>query len=489
MAENQSTSEQLSSAQKLALFVLLGAQFMLSVDFSILNVALPRMGEGVGLSLADLPWVASAYALPAAGFTLLFGRVADLFGRRRLFLTGIALLTVASLLGGFANNAAMLLSARVLQGFANAIAIPAAMALLITTVSDERARARVLGLNGALLSGGFTVGALVGGSLVSALDWRWAFWINVPVAVAIMVLTPLVIRESVRPAGVKLDVPGAVTVTAGLLALVYGVSMQSWIALVVGAVLIAAFWFVELRAKAPLVSLTLLNRPNIKWGNYGGIVAFVMASGVNFGLTLYMQDVLKMAPFTTGLVFGGPGLVAVVAGVIAGRMIGRYGYRNVLAVGLLAQGLTTVPLLLTGTSTTPSLALIVPSLFLMYFGHVTAVVAYTVTATSGLDDSQQGLATGLATLAQQIAVTIGIPIFGALVAARTDVLDGVHFAMQVQIVVILVSVALIWVGLRDRGVPAGPSPSAADRQEPAPTAEAQQPAPVPVPRKVSENTV
>lgn len=235
------------------------------------------------------------------------------------------------------------------------------------------------------------------------------------------------------------------------------------------------------------MSLTLLNRPNIKWGNYGGIVAFVMASGVNFGLTLYMQDVLKMAPFTTGLVFGGPGLVAVVAGVIAGRMIGRYGYRNVLAIGLLAQGLTTVPLLLTGTSTTPSLALIVPSLFLMYFGHVTAVVAYTVTATSGLDDSQQGLATGLATLAQQIAVTIGIPIFGALVAARTDVLDGVHFAMQVQIVVILVSVALIWIGLRDRGVPTGPA--AAERQEPVPTAEAQQPAPVPVPRTVSENTV
>ena len=126
------------------------------------------------------------------------------------------------------------------------------------------------------------------------------------------------------------------------------------------------------------MSLTLLNRPTIKWGNYGGMVAFVMASGVNFGLTLYMQDVLDLAPFTTGLVFGVPGLVAVVAGVVAGRMIGRYGYRVVLALGLLVQGLTTVPLLLAGTSATVGLAVVVPSLFLMYFGHVTAVVAYRV---------------------------------------------------------------------------------------------------------------
>jgi MFS family permease len=429
------------------LFVLLGAGFMLSVDFSILNVALPSMGAGVGLGLADLPWVVSAYALPAAGFTLLFGRVADLFGRRRLFLAGIVLLIVASLLGGFATSAAMLLTARVLQGFANAMAIPAAMALLITAVTDERARARALGLNGALLSGGFTVGALVGGSLVSAFDWRWAFWINVPVALAIVAVTPFVIPESARPAGVKLDVPGAVSVTAGLLALVYGVSLRNWIAFAAGVLLLALFWFVEMRARDPLVSLKLLNRPTIKWGNLGGVLAFVMATGLNFGLTIYLQDVLHLEPFVTGLVFGLPGLAAVGAGVIAGRLIGRYGYRVVLTAGLLWQGLMTIPLLLISPSTA-SLALIVPALFLLYFGHVTAIVAYTVTATSGLPDSQQGLATGLASLAQQIAVTIGIPLFAAVAATRSDVLDGIHLAMRAQIVVILIVVALIWYGLR-----------------------------------------
>jgi MFS family permease len=306
-----------------------------------------------------------------------------------------------------------------------------------------------LGLNGALLCGGFTVGALVGGSLVSAFDWRWAFWINVPVAAAIVVLTPSVIRESARPTGVKLDVPGAVSVTAGLLSLVYGVSMQDWFAFAAGVVLLAIFSIIELRAKAPLVSLSLLNRPNIKWGNLGGVIAFVMSTGVNFGLTIYLQDVLNLEPFITGLVFGLPGLAAVIAGVTAGRLIGRYGHRSVLAVGLLAQGLMTIPLLPINTSTT-SLYIIVPSLFLLFFGHVTAIVAYTVTATSGLEDSQQGLATGLATLAQQIAVTIGIPIFGAIAATQADVLDGIHLAMQVQIVTIVLAVALIWFGLRPR---------------------------------------
>ncbi len=462
MVAKQSTSEQLTSAQRIALFVLLGAQFMLSVDFSILNVALPRMGEGVGLELADLPWVASAYALPAAGFTLLFGRVADLYGRRRLFLTGIALLVIASLLGGFATNATMLLTARVMQGFANAIAIPAAMALLITTVSDERARARILGLNGALLSGGFTVGALIGGGLVSALDWRWAFWINVPVAIAILVLTPFYIKESARPTGVKLDVPGAISVTVGLLALVYGVSMQSWLSLALGVLLLGLFWFIEMRAKAPLVSLSLLNRPNIKWGNFGGVIAFVMASGVNFGLTIYMQDVLKLEPFTTGLIFGVPGLAAVIAGIIAGRLIGKYGYRIVLVVGLATQGLTTVALLAINESRA-SLYLIMAALFIMFFGHVTAIVAYTVTATSGLEDSQQGLATGLATLAQQIAVTIGIPIFGAIAATQAGVLDGIHLAMQVQVIATLIAAALIWFGLRPRPA-AGVAPPVATQK-------------------------
>jgi MFS family permease len=193
---------------------------MLSVDFSILNVALPDVGAGVGLGLTWLPWVASAYALPAAGFTLLFGRLADLFGRRRLFLVGMVLLTVASLLGGFATTPRVLLTARALQGLSTAMSIPAALSLLTTTFEEGPARDRVLGLNGALLSGGFTIGALLGGTLVSLLSWRAALFINVPVAVLILALTPFLIPETRIPDRTKLDAVGAVAVTGGLLACV-----------------------------------------------------------------------------------------------------------------------------------------------------------------------------------------------------------------------------------------------------------------------------
>jgi MFS family permease len=198
----------MTARQRLTIVLLLGANFMLSADFSILNIALPVVGEAVGLNVNSLPWVATAFALPAAGLSLLFGRLGDLYGRRRIFLTGLSLLTAGSLLGGVSTGSAMLLIARALQGMASAMTAPAALSLLITTFTDERQRARVLGLNGSLLSGGFTVGALAGGMLVGALSWRWAFLINVPIALAILALTPIVVPGSRSPKGVRLDVCG-----------------------------------------------------------------------------------------------------------------------------------------------------------------------------------------------------------------------------------------------------------------------------------------
>jgi MFS family permease len=164
----------LSGRQRLILLVLIGAGFMFAIDLTILNIALPLVGKGIGLGLTGLPWVISAFALPAAGFTLVFGRLGDLFGRRKLFLSGIGLLVLASLLGGFAPSPWILLTARTMQGFAAALAIPTALSLLTTTFSEGSTRARILGLNGAVLTSGFTVGALVGGTLVNWLSWRAA---------------------------------------------------------------------------------------------------------------------------------------------------------------------------------------------------------------------------------------------------------------------------------------------------------------------------
>ena len=437
----------MTGRQWLIVFLLLGTGFMLSVDFSILNVAMPQVGAAVGLELSQLPWIATAYALPAAGFTLLFGRIADLFGRRRMFLAGIALLAVASVVGGFANSPELLLTARALQGFATAIATPAALSLLITSFSDEKQRARVLGFNGALLSGGFTVGALVGGALVGALSWRWAFLINVPIAAIILAVTPFVIPRSSALTGVKLDVPGAITVTLGLLAFAFGVTEANLYALAGGIILLVAFFQIELRAKAPLVALSILSRPTVKWGNVATLIVFSSGSSLVFLMTLYLQDVLRFEPMITGLIFGVPGLASVVAGVIAGRFIGRYGLRSVLAVGLAGQAIFTVPLVLVGVGNL-WLAVLIPALFLAFFAHVTAIVASIVTATSGVPDSEQGLATGLASMTQQVGLTIGIPILGAIAATQADLLGGIHLAIAANVGLLIVALVLTWSGLR-----------------------------------------
>lgn len=448
--------------QWLTVLLLLGTSFMLSVDFSILNVAMPKLGEAVGLDLAQLPWIATAYALPAAGFTLLFGRMADLFGRRLLFLSGVTLLAVASILGGLANSPELLLTARALQGLATAMAIPSALALLITAFSDETQRARVLGFNGALLSGGFTVGALVGGALVGALSWRWAFFVNVPVAILILLVGPFVLQHSKSPKGVRLDIPGATMVTLGLLAFVAGVTSGNMYAVGGGVLLLLLFWVIESRARQPLVSLGMLARPNVKWGNIATLVVFTMEPALIFLITLYLQDEMHLSPLSTGLVLGVPGLASVVAGLLAGRFIARHGMRNVLAVALTVQALCTLPLVFV-TAEPVWLWILIAALFLGFFGHVTAIVASMVTATSDLPDHEQGLATGLVSMTQQVAITIGIPILGAIAATQADLLPGIHLALTVNVAATLIAAAMIWVGLRPRRLSSSGSaePSAA----------------------------
>jgi MFS family permease len=436
----------MTARQRLIIVLLLGANFMMSADFSILNIALPVVGEAVGLGLNNLPWVASAFALPAAGLSLLFGRLGDLYGRRRIFLIGLSLLAAASLLGGVSTGPALLLAARVLQGVASAMAVPAALSLLITTFADERQRAWVLGLNGSLLSAGFTVGAIAGGMLVGVLSWRWAFLINVPVALAVLALTPAVVPAVRAPAGVRLDVPGAASVTLGLFAVAFGITQPSLPALIAGLVLLALFFRIEHHVTAPLVAIEMLARPSVRWGNFAALTIFSMEAGLIFLMTLYLQDVLHFGPLTTGLIFGVPGLASVVAGVVAGRIIARRGARFVLLAALLVQGGMTAPLIVLGTEPT-WLWLLIPALFGGFFGHITAVVAATVTATSGVPDANKGLATGLITTSQRVAVTVGIPLLGAVMASRGDLLAGIRLALAVDVLVTVMAVILIRAGL------------------------------------------
>jgi MFS family permease len=446
-----------TTRQKLILTLLLGAQFMLSIDFSILNVALPAIGRDLHFGAADLPWVATAFALPSAGFTLLFGRLGDLFGRRRLFLGGLLLLAAGSLAGGFAPSGGILLAARFAQGLAAALAIPSALGLLTTSFSEGPLRERALGLNGSLLAGGFTVGALLGGVLTDFLSWRWAFLINVPIALVIAAVAPAVVAESRHPKRPRLDVPGAVTVTAGLLVLVYGITLarqDGWASgtapgvVAAGAVLLAAFFVIEWRSPVPLASLAVLARPGVKWGNLGGLAIFGLGSAVVYLMTLYLQGTLGYSPLVTGLAFAAPGVAAVIAGAVAPRVIGRIGTRATLAGGIALQGAGIATLLALGTSR-GWIILVLAALGVAFFGHVSGIVAYTVAATSGLPAGEQGLATGLTTMTQLVALTVGIPVIGAI--AGTTSLAGLHRGLLADVALNAVAAAVIWRGLRPAG--------------------------------------
>ncbi|WAL96732.1 MFS transporter [Streptomyces sp. Je 1-369] len=448
--------------QKLVLVLLLGSQFMIAVDFSILNVALPVVGEGLGFSLSGLQWIATSFALAAAGFTLLLGRIGDLFGRKRLFIGGMALLGLSSALGGLATSPEVLLTARVLQGLATAAVTPAGLALLTTAFREGPLRDRALGLNGALMSAGFTTGAILGGLLTELLSWRWAFLINVPVAAAVVALAPTLLTESRIVCKHRLDLPGAVTVTGGLLALVHGLTRageSGWSdpltlgALLTGGGLLVAFWFVEQRSPAPLVPVRIMRRRSVVWGNTAGLVAFATETSLVFLMTLYLQEVLGYSALSTGLAFGVLGVGTVVGGVLGGRAVSRFGGRATILGGGVVQAAATVSLVALGTSG-GWLYLLLAATFVGGVGNMLLIVGFMVTATSGVADSEQGLATGLATMTQQVGITLGIPVMSAIVAAaRTGghgglgdpqgVLSGVSVAVAVNSGLVLAASLLV----------------------------------------------
>ncbi|MFD8208061.1 MFS transporter [Streptomyces sp. NPDC059695] len=448
--------DRMTGRMRLVLVVLLLAQFMLAVDFSILNVALPVIGQGLGFTLGGLQWIATAFALAAAGFTLLFGRVADLIGRRRLFLGGMALLGVSSLAGGLATGPEVLMAARVAQGLATAAVTPAGLSLLTASFPEGPLRARALGLNGALMSAGFTTGAILGGVLTDLLSWRWAFLVNVPVALAVLLVAPAVLKESrpaVRPG---LDVPGAITVTGGLLALVYGLTVtggHGWTdptaltALAVGAALLVAFVLVERRAASPLVPVHVLKRRTVVWGNLAGLVAFVTETSLVFLMTLYLQDVLGFSPLAAGLSFGVLGAGTILGGLAASRFIGRFGARAALVSGGLLQALATLALYGLGDDR-GSLALLLTATFAGGVGNMLAIVGFMVTATSGIPDGEQGMATGLATMTQQIGITLGTPVMSAVVVTAPVLLDGIGLAVLVNAAIVAAGAVLSGVFLR-----------------------------------------
>ena len=465
-----SPTTRMDSRAKLVLLVLCAANFLVGIDFSILNIALPAIGSDLHIGEANLQWVATAFALPSGGLLLLFGRTGDLIGRRRVFLAGVALFTVASLLTMLAWDPASLLAGRALQGLGAAGVVPTGMALLTTSFAEGHARDRALGIAGSLMATGFTVGTLLGGVLTDLLNWRFTMVLPIVLGVFVLAATPFLVAESRNEHHTRLDVPGAITVTGGLLALIYALTtaaQQGWGrpnvlgTLILGVVLLAAFFAVEARSAHPLVSLKVLRRRTVALGNLGGLLAFATGSAIVFIGMLFLQQVNGLSPLRAGLVFGWLGVAAAISGNLAPRVIGRYGSRKVMVVGLLGQGVGSV-LIATMTRSDSVLILLAAGTVWVY-GNLHAIVGYNVTATSGLANEEQGLATGLATTTQQVALTVGIPIMSAIASTRqngllrsgrsaTDALvGGFHLAMWVDAAIVLVGTGLLAVGLLRRG--------------------------------------
>ncbi|MFJ7073198.1 MFS transporter [Streptomyces sp. NPDC098781] len=448
----------MSTRDKLVLFVLCAAQFMVALDFSVLNVALPVLGADLGMSQSALQWAVTAFALPSGGFLLLFGRIGDLYGRRRLFLTGLALFAAASVLATFAWDPASFLAGRALQGLGAAVIVPTGMSLLTTTFAEGPARDRALGISGTLMSLGFTIGVVAGGVLTDALGWRSTMGLLAVFALVVLPLAPGLLPESRTPSRPHLDVPGAVTVTGGLLSLIYALTTAAdrgfahadvITTLLAGLALLVAFAIVESRAEAPLVSLPMLRRRTVAWGNLGGLVTFSMMSTVVFVLTLYLQEILHLSAWQTGLVFGVQGVVSVVAGTLTPRFVSRLGARRTLVLSLAGQGAFVAGLLFLNTHTW-SVWLVTAAVSLASMFHLGAIISYGLTVTSGVPDEEQGLATGLVTSTQQIGITVGIPLLGVLATTSEDLMSGTRTVLALNAAIVIGTAALVALGLRTR---------------------------------------
>ncbi|GAA1493731.1 MFS transporter [Curtobacterium herbarum] len=452
--------------QRFAVAVLLTANFTLAVDFSVLNVALPHIGRDLGFATADLQWIITAFSLCAAGSTLFFGRVADLFGRKRLFLIGIVVLGVASLVAGVAGTPAVLIGARIGQGIATAMVTPAALALLTTMFAEGPGRARVLGLSGALMAAGFTTGAALGGVLTGLVSWRWAFFINVIVAVFVLVVAPFVLTDRAVTRRPTLDLPGAVVVTVALVALVFGITTAgqsgwftptAWGPIVAAVVLFAVFIVIESRVAEPLVSPALLRRSNVAWGNVAGLLAFATETALVFPLTLYLQEILGFTAVIAGLVFAFLGVGTVLGGFLGPRVIGRVDAKRAIVIGFVVQGAATLPLAFVSDSS----VWVIPLLVVTFIGgaaNLVAIVGYTVTSTAGVPLAEQGLATGLITMSQQVGITLGTPVLSAIVTASAGatLLPGIQASIGVDAALCIAGAIVVGLLVRLPTVPAAP---------------------------------
>jgi EmrB/QacA subfamily drug resistance transporter len=414
----------------IALILLTATQFMLIIDVSIVNVALPTIERELDFTDSSLQWVASAYALTFGGFLLLGGRMADLLGRRRLFMAGLAVFTVASLACGFANTNNLLIAARAVQGLGGAMIAPAALSILSTTFAEGEERNKALAVWGAVSGAGGAVGVLLGGVLTEYVGWEWVFFVNVPIGLAAIVLAPRLLRESrVEDAIRSFDVIGAILVTASLSLLVYTVVKTDeyhWFSgrtlgfFAISAVLMVAFLINERRAANPLLPLSIFKLPTIVGANVVGFMLGAAIFAMFFLLALYMQGAagLGYSPIRSGLGYLLVACTIIVSAGASQALVGRLGVRTVLLTGL---ALLTLGLLFFSRVSPHGsyLSDLAPGFILAGVGLGFAFIPVTIAALMGISDDEAGLASGLINTSQQIGGAVGVALLATVFTSRT----------------------------------------------------------------------
>ncbi|MDQ6779337.1 MAG: MFS transporter [Actinomycetota bacterium] len=432
------TSLDTPRAKNLALLLLAMTQFVIVIDAAIVNVALPSIGSHLHFSHNDLSWVVNAYTLTFGGFLLLGGRMADLLGRRRMFIGGLVLFSLASLGGGFAQSEGWLIAARAIQGLGAAIVSPAALSILTTTFSEGAERNRALGIWGAVAGAGGAVGVLLGGILTSGLNWRWVLFVNVPIGIAAAFMAPRVLVESRSDGEAStFDIPGAVAVTGGLALLVYAVvhavntgwGATSTLLYIAGAlVLLALFLVIELRTRHPLMPFSIFRLRTLRGANIVGLLIGMSLFSMFFFISLYLQNVLAYSAIETGLSYLPLAVGIIISAGVASQIVTRFGFKPILILGLLliAAGLlwfSQVP----DPGGSFAADILGPSL-LAAVGLGFAFVPVTIAAVTGTEPHEAGLASGLINTSQQVGGALGLAILATVANSRTQSLlhAGVH---------------------------------------------------------------
>ena len=415
----------------LALVLLAATQFMIVIDVSIVNVALGPIKKALDFSEANLTWVLNAYTLTFGGLLLLGGRLADLLGRRRVFQIGLVVFTLGSLLCGLSQNSAMLVTARALQGLGAAIVSPAALSILTVTFEEGAERNKALGVWGAVAGLGGAVGVLAGGFLTDWLSWRWIFWVNVPIGVAALVASWILLQESkVHGAERRFDVAGGVTGTAGLALLIYGFVQTAekghgWgtgltAGTLIGAVvLLAGFLFIESRAKSPLMPLRLFKLRGVAGANLVGFLLGCAIFAMFYFLSRYMGEVQRLGPKEIGVRYLLVAGTIIVAAAISQALVTRVGVRPVLTVGmtLLAAGLAYFTFIRVNGGYARDL---VPGFILSGVGLGFSFIPVAIGALEGVTADDAGVASGIVNTAQQVGGAVGLGLLGSIANVGTD---------------------------------------------------------------------